>query len=130
MLSLQSKVHPAMMINIKADALYTIMDTEFWPPLKMVINNASKPMKHSVGPSAAHSIVMTGLFSSKGPLFVKVLFPDPAGTFLPVPPSGPSPQRLVYVVVYLLEHLLADYVAVIVGPPSEKRVEFFYQLSG
>jgi hypothetical protein len=88
MLSLQSKVHPAMMINIKADALYTIMDTEFWAPLKMVINNTSKPMKHSVRPSAAHSIV------------------------------------------YLLEHLLADYVAVIVGPPSEKRVEFFYQLSG
>jgi len=64
MLSLQSKVHPAMMINIKADALYTIMDTEFWAPLKMVINNTSKPMKHSVRPSAAHSIVMTSLFSS------------------------------------------------------------------
>jgi hypothetical protein len=64
---------------------------------------------------------------AEGPLFVKVLLPDPAGTFLPVPSSGPSPQRLVYVVVYLLEHLLADCVAVIVGPPSKKRVEFFYR---
>jgi hypothetical protein len=53
-----------MMINIKADAYYTIMDTEFWAPLKMVINNASKLMKHSVRPSAAHSIVMISLFSS------------------------------------------------------------------
>ena len=64
MFSLQSKVHPAMIINIRADALYMIMDTEFWAPLKMVMNNTSKPMKHSVRPSAAHSIVMISLFSS------------------------------------------------------------------
>jgi hypothetical protein len=63
MFSPQSKAHPAMMINIKADALYTIMDTEFLAPLKMVIDNTSKPMKHSVRPSAAHSIVMISLFS-------------------------------------------------------------------
>jgi hypothetical protein len=64
MLSLQSKVHPATTINIRADALYTIMDTEFWAPLKMAMNNTSKPMKHSVRPSAAHSIVMIRLFPS------------------------------------------------------------------
>jgi hypothetical protein len=42
--SLQPKVHPAIMINIKADAHYTIMDIKFWAPLKKVINNTSKPM--------------------------------------------------------------------------------------
>ena len=63
MFSLQSKVHPAMMINIKADALYTIVNTEFGAPLKMVIDNTSKPTKHSVRPSAAYSIVMISLFS-------------------------------------------------------------------
>jgi len=64
MFSLQSKVHPAMMINIKADAPYNIADNEFWARLKMVIDDTSKPMKHSDRPSAAHSIVMISLSSS------------------------------------------------------------------
>jgi hypothetical protein len=64
MFSLQSDVHLAMMINIKADALYTIMDTEFWAPLKMAMNNTSKSMKLSVRPLAAHSVAISGLFSS------------------------------------------------------------------
>jgi hypothetical protein len=44
MFSLKPKVHPAIMINIKAEFHYTMMDSEFWAPLKMVINNTSKPM--------------------------------------------------------------------------------------
>ena len=43
---------------------------------------------------------------------------------------GPPPERLEYGVVYFLEGLLADHVAVIVRPSPYDGIEFFYQLSG
>lgn len=59
-----NKLNPAIITSIKADILYTIMETGFCDPPQIVMNSTSKPMKHSVRPSAVHSIVMIRLLSS------------------------------------------------------------------
>jgi len=66
----------------------------------------------------------------ENPIAAKVLGPYPVRIFLPVATLSPSPERLEYRVVYFLEHLLADHVAVIVCPTAYHRVELGYQLSG
>jgi hypothetical protein len=68
--------------------------------------------------------------SKEDPIAAKVFGPDPSGSFPSMSAFGPSPERLEYGVVYLLEGLLTDHVAVIVRPSPYDGIEFFYQLSG
>jgi hypothetical protein len=69
--------------SIKAEILYTIMETGFCEPPKTVTNSTSKPMKHSVRPSATHSIVIIRLLSSD--IDPKPLTIDLVGTIWAIP---------------------------------------------
>lgn len=59
-----NEVHIAMTTNIPADILYTRAETGFCEPAIAVTSNTSKPIKHKVIPSAAHSIVIILVLSS------------------------------------------------------------------
>jgi len=59
-----NEVHIAMTINIPADIRYKRVETEFCEPTIAVISNTSRPIKHKVIPSAAHSIVIILVLSS------------------------------------------------------------------
>lgn len=57
-------VSTAIAISIPADARYTITETGLGNPTDLVIDSVSAPMKHSVSPSATHSILISCLLSS------------------------------------------------------------------
>src|SRR6266446_8646464 len=58
---------------------------------------------------------------------LEIFLRDPAARFLRMPPCGPGPQRLEERCVHFDEDRLADHVAMIVGPPTNDRVELRYQ---
>ena len=60
----------------------------------------------------------------------KVFGVNPAIAFVIVPPFGPAPQSLIYLVINVDKGLLADYVAMVVGPAPNNGVEFGDQLPG
>ena len=59
-----NEVHSAMTTNIPADILYTRAETGSCEPTITVTRNPSRPIKHKVIPSAAHSIAIILLLSS------------------------------------------------------------------
>lgn len=58
-----NKDNPARTMSIRPDVLYTIIETGFFYPAKMVVIRTSSPMKHNVRPSVIHSMVIIRLLS-------------------------------------------------------------------
>ena len=60
----------------------------------------------------------------------KVFLHNPFSGFVAMSPFGPTPEGVEDVRVYPTEHLLADYVAVIIGPAPDDGVELVNQVAG
>jgi len=78
-----NEVHIAITTNIPADILYIRAETGFCEPAITVTRNTSRPMKHKVIPSDAHSIVIILVLSSD--ISPKPLTTDLVGMICAVP---------------------------------------------